>query len=58
MHGSVFAQPLQIDGAVLIIKKHILAAVAALGDMMGHMGDDCSGGAWHGLAVAYAIGKS
>ena len=54
--GGASAQPLQISRAVLIVKKHVLALVAALGDVMRQMGEDSSGGTGHGATMAWRGG--
>jgi hypothetical protein len=53
--GRIFTEPSEIGLAVLIIKKHILAAVSALGDVVGQMGEDGSGGAWHAEMIAVIL---
>ncbi len=38
--GGIFAQPLQVNLAVFIAKKHISAAFATLRDVVGQMGEN------------------
>jgi hypothetical protein len=41
-------EPVQIDGAAVIVEEPRLAAVATLGDVMREFGEDCPSGAGQG----------
>ena len=48
MLGTIGLQPGQIGSAVVVREKHVLAAIAPLGDVVGDVGEDGAGEAGHG----------
>jgi hypothetical protein len=48
MPAAVLPQPFQIDFAVFLREKHILPAVAALGDAVGESREHGACRSWHG----------
>ena len=47
MLDRVLQEQLQISPAVVVAEEDVIAAIAALGDVMGETRDDYSGDPWH-----------
>ena len=58
MLDRVLQEPLQISPAVVVAEEDIVAAIAALGDVMGKTRDDYSGEPWHAAILLPSSGQS
>jgi hypothetical protein len=49
---TILAQPGEIDGSILVCEKDILAAITALGNVVGDICENGSGDPWHAGRLA------